>query len=745
MVKIDFTEMLATQRTLRYKPPISLFYVAILLISFTFSLTFFEYTNFLYFRENSNQEGQSSFNRILNKFSAKQSSNSTLKSEENIIDDNKAKTNEKNVDEKQDENDAIKKEDQSTLKESDKEEDSTKFIKQEEDNKESNNSSEIIFKDGRTFEHLYTKNLNSPYYSKEFPKLEADAEKMEAVKEAFLHAWSNYDQYCFGHDTFHPKSMRCSDDSLHGGLTLIDSISTIIVMGLEEPYKKVRDFVDKKFAPKGSWSLFEFNIRYLGGLLSAYSLSHDKTFKKAAVGLGNAINEVMESTGGFFSSKFHLSVRDRDNQEYSAKATQSSSSYILAEAGTYQLEFFKLAEITGDEKFVNSAISVYKRLWKKNSHNGLITSHIGAGTDSYYEYIIKSYLMTGGVVKEMLNRHSLMMKDIKSSLVFKSDNQDIVGIGTKGGKSGPYAEVEHLATFAAGMIALGSVKENENHEEDLKLASDLATTYAKTYAHFKSGIMPEHVGYNVNNEDKDNQIKMVVDGYILRPETVESIFYLYRFTGDEKYRNYNWQIFKAINSSCRVDHGFTSISRLDLPPEKVDHKDEMESFFLAETLKYLYLTFTDSTLISPAEWVFNTEAHPLHMWDEDTIKKFSDDIETQLTKALRREKIRNVHRKRKTEKDDQEINDIHDNADDNNRNKEEEDKHKDKEENNKNIKDDEDRKLKDDDDRKFKDDEDDRKRNDRFSDRTKRSKKTERKRRLKHLGSKLNKNNDEKD
>lgn len=677
--------MLSNEYGLKYNPPTSLFYIAIVLISFTFSLTFFEYSSFLGSKSNNDKNPQAPLSKITNLIKNHHFTNSTKKEEENPVniankkdeeikdlkneEKNKEKQERANTDIKQDAEIKIEKKDDDDKKEDidkkDKRKRRYKKNREDDDNKEPSNNentkkeeesksedeSTPIFKDGRTFDHLYSKTQISPFYSKEFPKLEADTEKMEAVKEAFLHAWKNYDKFCFGHDSFHPKTCHCEDKNLGGGLTLIDSISTIIIMGLEEPYKKVRNFVKNNFAPRGTWSLFEFNIRYLGGLLSAYSLSHDKVFKKAAVGLGDAVNEIMESSGGFFQSTFSLKTVDQSDYKYRASGSKANS-YILAECGTYQLEFFKLAEITGEDKYVKSATSVYKKLWRDNPDKGLITTHIGAGTDSYYEYIIKSYLMTGGVGKEMLHRHILMMNDIKSKLVFKTINQELVGIGAKSRSKYPDAEVEHLATFAGGMIALGSVKNNENHEEDLKLASDVTTTYAKTYAAFKSGIMPEHVEYNVRNENDKEDIKMVVDGYILRPETVESIFYLYRFTGDQKFRDYNWQIFKAINKSCRVENGFTSITKLQHDPEDVRHRDEMESFFLAETLKYLYLTFTDSSLISPTEWVFNTEAHPLHMWNKDTIEKFSNEIDIQISKSLNREKIREIEPRRRKLKDD---------------------------------------------------------------------------------------------
>lgn len=100
---------------------------------------------------------------------------------------------------------------------------------------------------------------------------------------------------------------------------------------------------------------------------------------------------------------------------------------------------------------------------------------------------------------------------------------------------------------------------------------------------------------------------------MLRPETVESLFVLYRVTKDPIYRDWGWEIAQAFQRHCRVDSGgYTIVSHIDRPhPQK---KNEMESFFLAETLKYLFLLFSDDDFIPLDQWVFNTEAHPLPIW-----------------------------------------------------------------------------------------------------------------------------------
>lgn len=103
---------------------------------------------------------------------------------------------------------------------------------------------------------------------------------------------------------------------------------------------------------------------------------------------------------------------------------------------------------------------------------------------------------------------------------------------------------------------------------------------------------------------------------LLRPETVESLFYMYRFTKDKKYREWGWQIFRAFMKYTKIDGGFSSINNVK-SPSNPGFKDKLESFFLAETLKYLFLLFSDDPKLIPLDkYVFNSEAHPLPIYTE---------------------------------------------------------------------------------------------------------------------------------
>ena len=99
-----------------------------------------------------------------------------------------------------------------------------------------------------------------------------------------------------------------------------------------------------------------------------------------------------------------------------------------------------------------------------------------------------------------------------------------------------------------------------------------------------------------------------------RPETVESIYYLYKVTKDPMYREWGWEIFKSFEKHTRLKEGYASINNVQRP-DNPGFRDKMESFYLAETLKYLYLLFSDDDELLPLEkFVFNTEAHPLPVY-----------------------------------------------------------------------------------------------------------------------------------
>lgn len=173
-------------------------------------------------------------------------------------------------------------------------------------------------------------------------------------------------------------------------------------------------------------------------------------------------------------------------------------------------------------------------------------------------------------------------------------------------------KMDHLVCFAGAMYALGARDPADDRAvRDMEIAEGVASTCHQMYARTPSKLAPEIVRFR-GGED------MEVDGgskhCLLRPEAVESWFYMWRITGDEKYRQWGREMLEAIELHARVDSGgYSSIDDVTQVPVS-KHRDHQESFFLAETLKYLYLLFTDGSVVSLDEWVFNTEAHPFRVF-----------------------------------------------------------------------------------------------------------------------------------
>lgn len=137
----------------------------------------------------------------------------------------------------------------------------------------------------------------------------------------------------------------------------------------------------------------------------------------------------------------------------------------------------------------------------------------------------------------------------------------------------------------------------------LALSGDLSRDRAlqqSSYAMWtKFGIEPEEIDYST--------MKITYDGYPLRPEIMESAYYLYYFTNDPVYLKMGETFLKGLRKYCRTRRGYAALVSV----ETKEKRDSMESYFLAETLKYLYLLFAPRETLDLSKFVFNTEAHPI--------------------------------------------------------------------------------------------------------------------------------------
>ncbi|XP_053124085.1 mannosyl-oligosaccharide 1,2-alpha-mannosidase IC isoform X2 [Hemicordylus capensis] len=445
-------------------------------------------------------------------------------------------------------------------------------------------------------------------------------------------AWDNYKQYALGKNELRPLTKNGHIGNMFGGLrgaTVVDALDTLYVMELKEEFEEARDWVEKSFDlnVNGEASLFEVNIRYVGGLLAAFYLTGDEVFKSKALELGEKLLPAFNTPTGIPRGVINLG----SGMSWSWGWASAGSS-ILAEFGSLHLEFLHLSELSGNPVYTEKVMNIRKVLNRIEKPQGLypnflspvtgnwVQHHVSIGGlgDSFYEYLIKSWLMSGKTDTEAKNMYDNALEAIEKNLVKKSAGGLTYIAEWRGGILDH--KMGHLACFSGGMIALGAehaVEEQKQHYMDL--AAEITHTCHESYDRSDSKLGPEAFRFDSGSEAMATRFSDRY--YILRPEVVESYLYMWRLTHDPKYRQWGWEVVQALEQYCRVEAGFSGIR--DVYSTTPSHDNMQQSFFLAETLKYLYLLFCEDDVLSLEDWVFNTEAHPLPVNRTDFITKTS--------------------------------------------------------------------------------------------------------------------------
>ncbi|XP_078619706.1 mannosyl-oligosaccharide 1,2-alpha-mannosidase IA-like isoform X1 [Branchiostoma floridae x Branchiostoma japonicum] len=445
--------------------------------------------------------------------------------------------------------------------------------------------------------------------------------KRDKIKEMMKFAWDNYVQYAWGQNELKPISKRGHSASIFGnsamGATIVDGLDTLYLMGLMDEYKKGRDWIatNLKMEATADISVFEVTIRFVGGLLAAFAMTGDQMFKDKAVMIADKLLPAFNTPTGI---PWALVNTKRGNGRNWGWASGGSS--LLAEYGTLHLEFAYLTELTGNSVYLDKVKRVREVISELDKPDGLYPIYInpktgkwgqnhaslGAMGDSFYEYLLKSWIMSGKIDNNARRMYDQAMTAIDKMMVQKSAS----GLTYVGDYKNKRVEkkMDHLSCFSGGMFMLGV----EGAPEELKnrykeLGTEITNTCHESYIRSATRLGPEAFRFEGNVEAMS--IRQNEKYYILRPEVIESYFYMWRFTKDTKYRDWGWDAAQALEKYCRTPGGFTGIRDVYNPNPAQD--DVQQSFFLAETLKYLYLLFSEDTLLPLDSWVFNTEAHPL--------------------------------------------------------------------------------------------------------------------------------------
>ncbi|CAI4216685.1 unnamed protein product [Parascedosporium putredinis] len=439
----------------------------------------------------------------------------------------------------------------------------------------------------------------------EAPKGKVDWEKRrQHVVDAFEKSWDAYERYAWGYDEFHPVSKgkrQMAKDGL--GWIIIDSLDTMMLMNQTKRLSHAREWLQQTL----TWdqdqdvNTFETTIRMLGGLLSAHYLSTE--FPNMA--------PVPEDAGG--------------EDLYLEKAKDLADRLIVAfdspPTATLQLEFKYLAKLTGEKFYWDKVEKVMQVIDDNGTEDGLVPIFIypdsgkfkgrnvrlGSRGDSYYEYLIKQYLQTNKAEPIYEEMWTQALDGVRRHLVTYTEHSGFTIIAERPeGLDAPLSpKMDHLARKLATWT--------RKDEEDMKLAAELTHTCWATYKYMATGLAAEITHFNVNKPPlsegaahptppstldgadldapwrADFIVKPADAHNLQRPETVESLVYMWRITKDVKYREWGWEMFMSFMDHTAVeDGGFSSLTNANtLPPVS---RDNMESFWLI---------------------VFNTEAHPL--------------------------------------------------------------------------------------------------------------------------------------
>ncbi|KAM3931602.1 mannosyl-oligosaccharide 1,2-alpha-mannosidase IA [Leptodactylus fuscus] len=457
-------------------------------------------------------------------------------------------------------------------------------------------------------------------------------EKRDKIKEMMKFAWDNYKRYAWGLNELKPIQKQGHSSNLFGniqGATIVDALDTLFIMGMKDEFKDAKDWVDKnlEFNVNAEVSVFEVNIRFVGGLLSAYYLSGEEVFRRKAVELGEKLLPAFNTPTGIPWALLNMKSGIGRNWPWA-----SGGSSILAEFGTLHLEFIHLSEVSGNPVFAEKVMNIRKVLSRLDKPQGLYPNYlnpssgqwgqhhvsVGGLGDSFYEYLLKAWLMSDKTDDDAKKLYYDAVQAIQTHLIRKSSNGLTYIAEWKGGLL--EHKMGHLTCFAGGMFALGADgAPSDKTGHHIELAAEIARTCHESYDRTTMKLGPEAFRFDGGVEaiaTRQNE-----KYYILRPEVIETYMYMWRFTHDPKYRQWGWEAVQALEKYCRVEGGYSGIK--DVYATHPAHDDVQQSFYLAETLKYLYLLFSDDDLLPLEHWIFNTEAHPLPI-----IQKADRTIET---------------------------------------------------------------------------------------------------------------------
>lgn len=443
--------------------------------------------------------------------------------------------------------------------------------------------------------------------------------KLGVVREVFRKNWASYRKYAWKKDALLPISGGSKDQFSGWAATLVDSLDTLWIMGLRSEFDEAVEAVSEidfgqSTSPKVN--IFETNIRYLGGLMSAYDLSGREILLTKAIELGNLIYAGFNTASGMPVDFIDFAA---------AKAGEQLSIeeiVVAASPGTLSLEMTRLSQLTGDPKYYNAMNRVMELFFRDQNKTELpgvwpmyvsmkkqdvVTGSaftLGGYEDSLFEYLPKMHQLLGGGDEKYETMTKTFLRTADEHFLYRPmlpNRNDILmpgNVNMEGGKPVLDPETEHLACYIGGTFGLGGKLLSKKVE--VAIGEKLARGCAFAYKSFPSGLMPERLNmvpcpdrmlcawaeeeWQEESAKRPEYKEHLPKGfttakdprYILRPEAIESIFYMYRITGRKEYQDIAWDMFSAIIQATQTDLANAAVLDVTIAEYPMPQEDYME-------------------------------------------------------------------------------------------------------------------------------------------------------------------------
>lgn len=462
------------------------------------------------------------------------------------------------------------------------------------------------------------------------PNKGAQEARRREVKKTFKKCWDSYRKYAWGRDELNPVSLSGSDTFAGWGATVVDSLDALWMLGMKEEFTQALHHVASidwdRTGDHEVCSLFETNIRYLGGLIAAYDLSNETVLLRKAVELGDMLYSAFDTPNRMPANAFHFE-RAKNGE------LVPSSREISANVGSLSLEFTRLSQLTGDPKYFDAIERIKQGLIHSQERSKLpgmwptyvdvsnsfqVTDSsftLGSMADSLYEYLPKMYALLGGLDESYRDMYTKAMTTVKAYLLFRpmlpGKDVDILFSGNVLSNGNGIVDLvpqgQHLTCFVGGMFAMGG--KLFGTAGDVEVGEKLARGCAWAYKVMPTHVMPEEFTLipcrepnlgRCNWEDerweKEGSPRLPkgfssvrATGYMLRPEAIESVFYLWRITGEEVWRDAAWEMFQAILKITDTGHAHSAVQDVTRGGEPT----KLDSMEVSAFCSDLYHVYTD--------------------------------------------------------------------------------------------------------------------------------------------------------